>query len=492
MQKTVGVIGAGFAGMTAAALLAKYGYQVTVFEKNSGPGGRASLIEEAGFKFDKGPSFYWMPEIFERFFNQFNQSAADYYKLVRLDPSYGVFWQDHAPVAMPADLSGIKDLFESFEKGAGSQLTRFLEEARIKYETGMGEFVYLPSISFKEYLNVKLISRAWSLDIFKSVSSHIASYFKNPYLRQLLEFPVLFLGAKPSKTPALYSLMNYADLILGTWYPLGGMYEVSKAIHLVGVSQGVRFLFNQGVRSIVNGKQNKSVLITESKNHYEFDYIVSGADYEYTESQLLATSNQSYSSTFWENRTMAPSVLMYFLGFDRKLTGLLHHNLFFDAPFDQHAADIYDQPAWPEQPLFYTNSSSLTDPGCAPPGCHNLVALIPVSVDLKDTDEIRDRYLEVILDRISRQTGQEIRSHLIYQKSYANSDLKSDYHAFKGNAYGLANTLFQTGPLRPSIRSRKLKNLFYCGQLTVPGPGLPPALISGEIVANYIHQMNTR
>jgi phytoene desaturase len=354
----------------------------------------------------------------------------------------------------------------------------------------MGEFVYLPSICFKEYLNITLARKAWNLDMFSSVSSHIARYFKNPYLRQLLEFPVLFLGAKPSKTPALYSLMNYADLVLGTWYPIGGMYEVSKAIHQVGLSQGVRFIFNQDVISIVNGQLNKLVIKTNQNTGYEFDYIVSGADYEFTESRLLATENQSYSASYWDKRTMAPSVLMYFLGFDRRIEGLSHHNLFFDAPFDQHAKDIYDHPAWPEQPLFYTNSSSLTDPGCAPPDCHNLVALLPVSVELKDNEEIRARYLEVILGRISKQIGRDVRSHLIYQKSYANSDLKHDYHAFKGNAYGLANTLFQTGPLRPSIRSRKLKNLFYCGQLTVPGPGLPPALISGEIVAQYIHQLD--
>lgn len=476
--------------MTASALLAKLGYQVTLFEKNNGPGGRASCIEDSGFKFDKGPSFYWMPEIFERFFNQFDQTASDYYKLIRLDPSYGIFWKDRGAISIPADLKAIHDLFESMEPGAGMRLAEFLKEARIKYETGMGEFVYLPSLSLKEYFNFKLLRQAGSLDIFSSVSSHIARYFKNPYLRQILEFPVLFLGAKPSRTPALYSLMNYADLVLGTWYPMGGMFEVSKAICKVGQSQGVRYLFNHGVTGIEEVRQNKLVLKTEQNADQEFDYIISGADYEHTESQLLASGQRSYSTRYWDRRTMAPSVLMYFLGFDRTLTGLHHHHLFFDASFDQHAKDIYDRPAWPREPLFYTNSSSLSDPACAPAGGHNLVALIPVSVELKDNEEIRSRYLDMILDRISRQTGQPVRPYLIYQQSYANSELKSDYHAFKGNAYGLANTLMQTGPLRPSIRSRKLKNLFYCGQLTVPGPGLPPAMISGEIVANYIHQMN--
>ncbi len=490
MQKTIAVIGAGFAGMSAAALLAKHGFTVTLLEKNQGPGGRASLLQEAGFKFDKGPSFYWMPDIFERFFRQFNKSASDYYELIRLDPSYKVFWKDREPVTMPARLEDITGLFESLERGAGHQLNLFLTEAKKKYDTGMGRFVYLPSLRLTEYLSIDLFRQSLKLDLFSSVSGHIAHYFKSPYLRQLLEFPVLFLGAKPSSTPALYSMMNYADLVLGSWYPSGGMYEVSKAFYQTGKEQGVQFLFNQEVQSIRGLPDKRMKLTTHGGFDQDFDYIVSGADYHHTENSLLQSRDRSYPEAYWNTRTMAPSALLYFLGFDRRIDKLEHHSLFFDAPFDQHAREIYDRPDWPADPLFYTNSSSLTDAHCAPAGHHNLVALIPVSVELKDDETIRQRYLDIILQRLANHTGVDVRKHLVYQKSYANADFIKEYHSLKGNAYGLANTLLQTGPFRPKIRSKKLPNLFYCGQLTVPGPGLPPSIISGEIVANYIHQMS--
>ena len=487
VTKSVAVIGAGYAGMTAAALLSKYGFNVTVFEKNTTPGGRASQLKIDGFTFDKGPSFYWMPDVFERFFNHFGKSTSDFYQLERLDPGYKVFWKDIAPTSMPANIEDCKRLFESFEQGAGLQLEKFLKEARHKYETGMGKFVYLPSLSFNEYIDWDLIKASTQLDLFVSISSHINKYFKNPYLRQLLEFPVLFLGAKPSYTPALYSMMNYADIALGTWYPKGGMYEVSKALFNLGVDYGVKYVFNSPVLGIA--PESKKISLRINQNQIEnFDIVVSGADYHHTESKLLDAGNASYTASFWQKKTLAPSALLYFMGFDRILPNLEHHSLFFDASFDVHAKEIYDHPSWPSDPLFYTNSSSLTDPDCAPVGYHNLVALIPVSTEIAETDSIKEKYLEIILSRLSKHTGIDCKKHLILVRSYAHQDYISDYNSFKGNAYGLANTLMQTGPLRPKIRSKKIRNLFYCGQLTVPGPGLPPSIISGEIVANYINK----
>ena len=487
MTKSVAVIGAGYAGMTAAALLSKYGFDVTVFEKNSTPGGRASQLKINGFTFDKGPSFYWMPEVFDRFFNHFGKSTSDYYTLERLDPSYKVFWNDRAPTSLPANLSDCKQLFESFEQGAALKLEKFLGEAKIKYETGMGKFVYLPSISISEYFCWELLKATTQLDLFVSVSTHIKKYFSNPYLQELLEFPVLFLGAKPSNTPALYSMMNYADIVLGTWYPKGGMYEVSKAICNLGIDHGVKYKFNSPVSGI-RPTSNKISLYFDKNLNQDFDIVVSGADYHHTESTLLEPSNTSYSPGYWEKKTLAPSALLYFMGFDCVIPNLEHHSLFFDASFDVHAKEIYDNPSWPSDPLFYTNSSSLTDSSCAPPCHHNLVALIPVSTNIAETDSIKEKYLEIILSRLSKHTGIDCKKHLILVRSYAHQDYISDYNSFKGNAYGLANTLFQTGPLRPKIRSKKIPNLFYCGQLTVPGPGMPPSIISGEIVANYINK----
>ncbi len=487
MTKKVGVIGAGFAGMSAAALLAKHGYQVTVFEKNATPGGRASQLLMNGFTFDKGPSFYWMPDVFERFYNLFNKSASDFYKLIRLDPSYKIFWSDRDPMVLPADQESIYHLFESIEPGSGPKLNQFLSEAKIKYDVGIGQFVYLPSLTFLEYLKLDLIKNAFKLDLFTSISSHIRKYFSNSHLIQLLEFPVLFLGAKPQHTPALYSLMNYADMVLGTWHPMGGMFEVSKAFHSLGISQGAQYHFNEEVHSIKEWPDKK---ISIQSNHQEeiFDFVVGAADYHHIENNLLPKNKVSYNESYWSSRSLAPSTLLYFLGFDQLIPNLSHHSLFFDADFNFHAKEIYDHPAWPSRPLFYTNSSSLTDPACAPNGMHNLVALIPVAPGLKDHEEIKEKYLEMILDRIQQHTGFDCKAHLAFKKTYGYTDFITEYHSYKGNAYGLSNTLLQTGPLRPKIRSSKISNLYYCGQLTVPGPGVPPAIISGEIVANQIIQ----
>jgi len=487
VTKLIAIIGAGYAGMTAAALLSKHGFDVTVYEKNSSPGGRASQLKIDGFTFDKGPSFYWMPEVFERFFNHFGKSTADYYKLERLDPSYKVFWKDRTPTSLPANLEECKQLFESFEPGAAQKLDKFLNEAKLKYETGMGKFVYLPSLSITEYFDWELIKATTKLDLFASISSHIKKNFTNPYLRELLEFPVLFLGAKPSNTPALYSMMNYADIALGTWYPRGGMYEVSKAMYKLGVDHGVKYNFNSPISGIHPTSNKINLRINQFQNK-DFDIVVSGADYHHTESRLLEPVHSSYPPDYWEKKTLAPSALLYFMGFDCIIPNLEHHSLFFDASFDIHAGEIYDRPSWPSDPLFYTNSSSLTDPECAPPGHHNMVALIPVSTNITETESIKEKYLEMILSRLSKHTGIDCKKHLVLVRSYAHQDYIADYNSFKGNAYGMANTLFQTGPLRPKIRSKKIAHLFYCGQLTVPGPGLPPAIISGEIVANYINK----
>ncbi|MEP7269282.1 MAG: phytoene desaturase family protein, partial [Saprospiraceae bacterium] len=434
MTKKIAVIGAGYAGMTAAALLSKYGYQVSVFEKNSTPGGRACLLEKNGFKFDKGPSFYWMPDIFERFFNHFGKSSSDYYSLSRLNPSYKVFWNDHSPTSLPSDLNACKSLFESIEAGAGQKLELFLQEAKVKYDVGMGDFVYLPSLSFAEYLDWRLIKEAVKLDLFTSISKHIKKYFNHPILIQLLEFPILFLGAKPKDTPALYSMMNYADLVLGTWYPMGGMYEVSKAIYQVGIEQGVEYHFNSEINSIQSLEHDRLALLIKGKSNLEFDLVVGAGDYHHIETKLLAEKDRSLPENYWSKKVLAPSALLYFLGFDTIIPNLEHHTLFFDAPFDEHAAQIYDTPGWPDIPLFYTNSSSLSDPQSAPAGHHNMVVLIPVSTELVDTDDIKAKYLDIVLQRLQKHTGIDCKNHLILQESYAQRNFISDYHSFKGNA----------------------------------------------------------
>ncbi|MGC3945266.1 MAG: phytoene desaturase family protein [Chryseolinea sp.] len=482
----VAVIGAGFSGLSAACVLAQAGMDVTVVERHNIPGGRARSFEANGFFFDMGPSWYWMPDVFENFFQRFDKQAADFYALRRLDPSYQVIYPDGIQRDIPADLQELKHLFESIEPGSAAVLEKLLQEARTKYQIAMHEMVYLPGLSLRELCKLQLLKHVFSMDLFKSMRTIANTHFKSSQLRQLIEFPVLFLGAKPSDTPALYSLMNYADMSLGTWYPMGGMFQVVKGIEHLARSLGVRFLYDSEVKAVeFNDQGIRALGITSGR--LACDYVMVSGDYHHFEQHLLPAEKRRYQAKYWNSRTFAPSCLIYYLGINRKVEGLRHHNLFFDTGFDKHASQIYDEPAWPSAPQFYVCCPSKTDPSVAPDGKENVFVLIPVANGLSDSQEIRHHYFHHVMNRMQRHCDIDI-SSIIYRRSYAHSNFTSDYFAFKGNAYGLANTLKQTAHLKPSIINKKVPNLFYTGQLTVPGPGVPPALISGQLAATQLLQ----
>jgi phytoene desaturase len=486
-KKDIAVIGSGFAGLSAAALLAQMGHEVTLYEKNSTIGGRARVFEAEGFVFDMGPSWYWMPEVFEEYFARFGKSHKDFYDLIRLDPSYRVFWKDNTHWDIPATKKELIDLFEETEKGAGKKLEEFLKEASVKYEAGMKKFVWKPSLSILEFADMQLLRETLRLDLFKSVSAHIRKYFSHPKLIELLEFPVLFLGAKPSDTPALYTLMNFADMELGTWYPMNGMHEIIKAFEKIALDQGVKIETNAAIEGVkLSGKIITHVSVNGSD--IQADEVVCAADYHHFEQQILPKNYRQYTEKYWDKRVMAPSCLLFYLGIDKKLNNIQHHNLFFDRDFQQHAEEIYATHVWPEDPLFYVCCPSKTDPSVAPEGKENIFILIPVSTYIEDEESLREKYLFKVLTRMESITGQSIREHIIYKKSYAHRDFREDYNAFRGNAYGLANTLKQTAFLKPRMKNPKIENLIYTGQLTVPGPGMPPSIISGQLAAGIIEQ----
>lgn len=487
MSKKVIVIGAGFAGIAAATCLADKGYDVTVLEKNATPGGRCRKFEAEGFVFDMGPSWYWMPDIFEQYFGLFGKKPSDYYDLIRLDPSYSIYFGKDDVMNIPSNLSDLEKLFEEHEEGSSHKLRQFLEEAKYKYEVGINEMVFKPSHSIFEFMDLRIVKSMFRLQMFQSMSTHVRKLFKNQKLIELLEFPVLFLGATPENTPAMYSLMNYADLALGTWYPRGGMHKIIEGMVILAEERGVKFKYNQAVTniSIPNGRAKE--VHTENAT-FEVDAVVAGADYHHIDQEVLAPKNRQYSEKYWDKRTMAPSSLLFYLGVNKKLEKLLHHNLFFDKDFKQHAYEIYEDAKWPSEPLFYVCVTSKTDQTSAPEGCENVFVLIPLAPDLEDTDELREKYYHIVMDRLEYLTGQNVRDAVIYKRSYAHRDFKSDYNAFKGNAYGLANTLMQTAFLKPKLKHKSVKNLYFTGQLTTPGPGVPPSLISGQVVANELYK----
>lgn len=488
MKKKIAVIGSGFSGLSAAAYAAKGGHEVHVFEQHNQPGGRArQLTSGNGYVFDMGPSWYWMPDIIENFFADFGYRSSDFYELVSLNPQFEMIFSD-GKIAVPETYEDLKKLVEQLEPGAGSKFESFMNAAKYKYATGMKDFVNKPCHSWLEFVSPKIAKSALKLDLLTNFRKYVSKYFSSHKLRSLMEFPVIFLGASPKDIPAMYSLMNYGGFVLGTHYPMGGFYRLVTAMKEVAELQGAVFHFNHTVEKInITGDSVTSLLVNGIVQ--EFDSVIASSDYHHTES-LLPLKYRNYNEAYWKKRSFAPSCLIYYLGVSDKIPNLKHHTLFFENDLDNHIDSIYTNKKWPEKPLFYACCTSKTDSTTAPENCENLFLLMPVASGLKDDEAIREEYLKHMLQRIEQQTGaKNLYNRLNYKKSYCVSNFREDYNAYGGNAYGLANTLAQTAVLKPKMRNKKLGNLFYAGQLTVPGPGVPPAIISGKIAATEVNNL---
>ncbi|QXP61777.1 phytoene desaturase family protein [Olleya sp. HaHaR_3_96] len=483
MTKNIAIIGSGFSALSAACYLAKAGHTVTVFEKNETVGGRCRQFKKEGFTFDIGPSWYWMPDIFDNFFADFGKKTSDYYQLDKLSPAYKIFFKDEE-ITIGDTLDKICIEFERIEPGSSVQLKKFIKKAGTNYDIAINKVVLKPGISPLELITPETARRVDQF--FKTISSDVRKKFKNPMLISTLEFPVLFLGAKPNKTPSFYNFMNYADFGLGTWHPKGGMYEIVKAMKTLAESLGVTFKINSPITKI-NVATKKATSIVVNNQTIDFDVVLSGADYHHSET-LLDQQHRQYSEKYWSKKTFAPSSLLFYIGFDKKLNNIQHHNLFFDTNFETHAEEIYDNPKWPSDPLFYANFPSTTDSSMAPENFETGFFLIPIAPGIEDTAELRAQYFDIILARFEKLTKQDVKNNIIFKESFCVKDFKKDYNSYKGNAYGMANTLLQTAFLRPKLKSKKVNNLYFTGQLTVPGPGVPPALISGKLVAQLINK----
>jgi phytoene desaturase len=484
MKKKITIIGSGFSALSASCYLAKRGHRVEVFEKNGSIGGRARQLKRDGFTFDMGPSWYWMPDVFDRFFADFGKKTTDYYELIKLSPAYRVYYGIDDFITIADNLTDIIFAFEAIEKGSGKILNEFMAEAKSNYDIAIRDLVYRPGVSPLELVTLETAKKVGQF--FSNISQDVRKKFKNERLIQILEFPVLFLGAKPSDTPSFYSFMNYADFGLGTWHPKTGMFDVVRAMESLARELGVTFHTNSNIEKIIVENKTAKALVVNGET-IASDLILSGADYHHTET-LLDEEYRAYSEKYWDSRVFAPSSLLFYIGFNKKIENISHHALFFDVDFYQHAKDIYDEPQWPKEPLFYANFPSLTDKTAAPEGMETGFFLVPLAPGITDTEELREEYFNKIMDRFEALTQQSVKKNIIFKQSFCKNDFVSEYNSYKGNAYGMANTLLQTAFLRPKLKSKKVKNLYFTGQLTVPGPGVPPALISGKLVSELINK----
>jgi phytoene desaturase len=415
MKKKIVIIGSGFSSLSAASYLAKKGFDVHVFEKNDTLGGRARQLKKDGFTFDMGPSWYWMPDVFESFYNDFGKSTKDFYTLNRLDPGYQVVFGENEIIPIGDSLEKIYAIFEKEEAGSSQKLKKFIASAKDNYEIAIKDLVYRPGLSPLELITPTTIKK---VNYFLSnIKRDVYKDFKSPKLRQILQFPVLFLGAKPSNTPSFYNFMNFADFGLGTWHPENGMYSIVEAMVALAESLGVTFHTNSAIDKINVDNTGTATGIQVNGKQVQADVVLSGADYHHSET-LLEPKHRAYSEAYWDKKVFAPSSLLFYIGLDKKVKNLAHHTLFFDVDFDEHARVIYDQPEWPENPLFYANFPSVSDPKMAPEGKEACFLLIPIAPGIEDTPEIREKYLNIVMDRLEKLTQQSLKKEMLFCESF--------------------------------------------------------------------------
>jgi phytoene desaturase len=483
-QKAV-VIGAGVGGLASAALLARAGLEVTLLEKNESVGGRARLWKEGGFQFDMGPSWYLMPEVFDNFFALFGRDRERYYRLKSLSPYYRVFFAPQQKVDITSDRQQVLDLFESFEPGSARQLEKYLDRARYKYDVAMKEFLYKSYGSVFEFLNARMLIEGTRLNVFGRLDRSVRRFFKDRRARQILEYAMVFLGTSPQAAPALYSIMSHVDLNLGVHYPIGGLSAVAAGIGRLAEEQGVAILLNSDVRSIQVEDGRARTVKTDGET-FEADVVVVNGDYAFAETNLLDPKHRTLPEAYWRRKVFAPSMFILYLGLNKRLRNMVHHNLYFSEDWSEHFDTIFKVPSWPQEPCFYVSCISKTDPAMAPEGHENVFVLIPVAPGLDDGESFRERYADQVIQHIEKIIGEELRSSIVVRRVYSHRDFISDYHSYKGTALGLAHTLNQTAFFRPPFRSKKVENLYYAGQYTHPGVGVPMVLIAAQVAAGLI------
>ena len=483
--QSVVVIGGGFGGLSTACYLADAGADVTLLEKNEQLGGRASRLEVDGFSFDMGPSWYLMPDVFERFFGHFGREPSEFYELERLDPHYRVFWKDGDQVDVLPDREANRELFEAYEPGAGDAFDAYLTESEHTYEVGMEHFVYEDRPRLRDYVDRDVLRHSWGLSLLGKMQGHVEDYFDHPKLQQLMQYTLVFLGGSPTNTPALYNLMSHVDYNMGVYYPDGGVGAVVDGVVELAEDLGVEFVTDAEVTGI-EGRRGGFAVDTVGGDRYLADLVVSDADYAHTEQALLPERKRQYTEEYWESRTYAPSAFLLYLGVEGDVPELAHHTLVLPTDWDEHFAQIFDDPAWPDDPAYYLCVPSKTDDTVAPEGHSNLFALVPIAPGLEDTPELRATFRDLVLDDIAENTGVDLRDRIVFEEQFSVTEFTERYNSMEGTALGLAHTLKQTALFRPSHRSDACPGLYFTGSYTTPGIGVPMCLISGEHTASAL------
>lgn len=486
-MKRIAIIGAGIGSLSAAALLAKRGYHVTVFEKNEQLGGRAGVFEAQGFRFDMGPSWYLMPDVFEDYFRALNEDIHTHLDLIRLDPAYRVFFEgDTTPLDMPADPKKRDAIFAKLEPNGDKKIQHYLKKVGRQYELIVSTYLRRHYRSVTDLMSNKILVSLITIPIMGSVDSYIRKTFHSSRIRQLLSYTLVFLGASPYNAPAFYAMMAHVDLTQGVYYPKGGVTQIIQTLIKLGTQYGATYKTDHVVKKIRTQNGRATELVFTNKNHEAFDIVISNADMQHTETQLLEARDRSYHAAYWKKRVLAPSAILLYLGVKGRVKSVRHHTLYFTKNWQEHFDTIFKNPSWPTNPCYYLGVPSKTDPTVAPKDHENMFVLVPVASGLTSKAEA-EAYAETVIDHVA-DTAQipDLRDRIVYKKMFGPADFAERYNSQEGTALGLAHTFGQTALFRPQCKSKKLDNLYYVGAGVHPGIGMPVCLISAELVASLI------
>lgn len=485
-NKRIVVVGGGIGGLATAGLLARDGHSVTLLEKNSQLGGRANLLATQGFRFDLGPSWYLMPDVFETFFAQFNTHPSKHLDLREIEPQYRIFFSDKSHVDISRIVAKTRAIFEEIEPGAGAALDQYLVEAQRKYNISVEQVLYKNVDTFFDFFSWKMLKEGRNLNALESMDSYVSKFFKSEKLQQIIQYTLVFLGGSPSNLPALYSLMTHVDFNQGVYYPMGGFYEVVKVIAGLAEEAGARLRTNAPVEKIITDG-DRVVGVQVAGRLLKADVVIGNADYVHLEDLLDDQSKRAYSHKYWNKQTLSPSAFLVYLGVKGKLPKLQHHNIYFGENWIEHFDDIFAGKSWPQHPSLYINMPSKTDSSVAPKGHENLMILVPTAAGLRETPLWREQYAQFIIKYVEEQIGIALSEKIVFQKIFSVTDFKQQYNSYKGNALaGSAQTLLQTGIFRANNKHKHLKNLFMAGAYTTPGIGVPPTLISAHLARDRV------
>jgi phytoene desaturase len=489
MQHAV-IIGGGLGGLSTAALLAHQGYNVSLYEAMPRLGGRANLIQEQGFRFDAGPSWYLMPDVFEHYFALFGKKPTDYFELDRLDPSYKIFFEDTGKtITITGDLERDLPKFEELEPGVTPRVREYLRRSEYQYKIALGQFVYKNYDSVFDFLTLQTAIQGSKLRVFEKMQKYVSRYFKTDAMQKIMQYTLVFLGSSPYNTPALYNIMSHVDFNMGVFFPRGGIYKLVEGLVKLGGEYGVEYHTNVPVQRIVTQSGKATGIILQDGTEVPADLVISNADIAFTERSLLPPEARTKPDSYWDKRILAPSGLVLYLGVQGKIDTLEHHNLLFSGDWGANFSQIFDKPQLPDDPSFYVSMTSKTDATTAPEGHENIFVLVPIAAGQEYTEEQLDAYTDKILVMMEQHMGVEnLRQRIVYQKRYATADYERDFHTLGGSALGLAHTISQTAIFRPNNVSKKLNNMYYVGAGTNPGIGMPMTLVSAELLLKRLNK----